>query len=78
MGRAGALSVWGVSGGVVRSRTSALGSRGGLLEAEQQHPTTAGSAGDGGLEERADAGITQTHVGGIPGRRGSLTTLGCI
>lgn len=65
-------------GGVARSRASAPGSLGELQEAEQQHPATAGSAQGGGLEEKADAGITQTDVGGISGRRGSLTTLGCI
>lgn len=67
-----------MSGGVVRSRASAPGSLGELLEVEQQHPATAGSARSGGLEETADAGITQTDVGGIPGRRGSPTMLGCI
>lgn len=67
-----------MSGGVVRSRASAPGSLGELLEVEQQHPATAGSAQGGGLEETADAGITQTDVGGIPGRRGSPTVLGCI
>lgn len=65
-------------GGVARSRASALGSLVELQEVKQQHPATAGSAEGGGLEETADAGITQTDVGGIPGRRGSLTTLGCV
>lgn len=64
-------------GGVARSRASAPGSPEELQEVEQQHPATAGSAQGGELEETADAGITQTEVGGIPGRRGSLTTLGC-
>jgi len=64
--------------GCCKEQSLSPGEPGELQEAEQQHPATAGSAQGGGLEQTADAGITQTDVGGIPGRRGSLTTLGCI
>lgn len=69
---------WLPAGAGMRSRALAPSSLGELQEVEQQHPARAGSAQGGGLEETADAGITQTDVGGIPGSRGSLTTLGCI
>lgn len=71
--RSGCLQEEGVRGAEPQPREP-----GELQGTEQQHPAAAGSAQGGGLEENADAGITQTDVGGIPGRRGSLTTLGCM
>lgn len=51
---------------------------GGAAGGREQHPATAGSAQGAGLEETADAGITQTDVGGIPGRRGNLAMFDCV